>query len=181
MPYYAVCKMVRRSPRPKPMANHLRPAALNFGLVSALEWLADDFSRHGAVSCGLQVQGAEPALSDTRATAVFRIAQEALTNVARHADASHVEIVLDTTGEVILLTVEDDGRGFDVDAARGGYSYVLQGMADRARLADAQLGYSYGLQGMAERARLADAQLELRSTAASGSIVRVSFHAEVAG
>lgn len=161
MPYYAVCKMVRRSPRPKPMANHLRPAALNFGLVSALEWLADDFSRHGTISCGLQVQGAEPALSDTRATAVFRIAQEALTNVARHADASHVEIVLDTTGEVILLTVEDDGRGFDVDAARG--------------------GYSYGLQGMAERARLADAQLELRSTAASGSIVRVSFHAEVAG
>ncbi len=150
----------RTMPIVRNVANHLRPAALNFGLVSALEWLADDFSRHGTVSCGLQVQGSEPTLSDTRATAVFRIAQEALTNVARHADASHVEIVLDTTGEFIALTVEDDGRGFDVDAARS--------------------GYSYGLQGMAERARLADAQLEVRSTPASGSLVRVLFRAEVA-
>lgn len=150
----------RTMPIVRNVANHLRPAALNFGLVSALEWLADDFSRHGTVSCELQVQGPEPELSDTRATAVFRIAQEALTNVARHADASHVEIVLDTTGEVIALTVEDDGCGFDVDAA--------------------SRGYSYGLQGMAERARLADAQLELRSTPASGSIVRVLFRADVA-
>ena len=70
------------------VANHLRPAALNFGLVSALEWLAQDFNARYYIQCTVVTHGDEPVLEDARATAIFRIAQESLTNVARHARAS---------------------------------------------------------------------------------------------
>jgi signal transduction histidine kinase len=96
---------------------------------------------------------AEPHLVDARATAIFRIVQESLTNVARHANASRVDVTLANTEAGIELIVSDNGRGFDMAAARA--------------------GYSYGLQGMAERARLIDAQLHIESEASSGSVVRL--------
>lgn len=136
------------------IASHLRPAALNFGLLSALEWLVQDFARHNATTCSFRLEGAEPSLSDDRATAVFRIAQEALTNVSRHAQASRVEVVLCTVGQFVL-EIRDDGIGFDVaGAAKGG---------------------SYGLQGMKERARMIGAQLRIVSADTAGSIVRLQF------
>ncbi|HLX00548.1 MAG TPA: HAMP domain-containing protein [Trinickia sp.] len=135
------------------VASHLRPAALNYGLASALEWLADDFSRHSPIECHFQILGAEPVLSEMRATAIFRIVQEALTNVARHAGASHVDVTLNNLDTDIELIVRDDGRGFDVRAARQ--------------------GYSYGLLGMTERARMADAELHIESTQNAGSEIRV--------
>ena len=135
------------------VASHLRPAALNFGLASALEWLADDFSRHTEIPCDFRIEGVEPNFSDPRATAIFRIAQESLTNVARHANASSVELILSTTEEGAELIIHDDGCGFDLDAVRS--------------------GYSYGLQGMAERARLIDAQLQIESASNAGSVVRL--------
>ncbi len=140
------------------VASHLRPAALNFGLVSALEWLVQDFSRHSAIACRFRLEGREPALGDDRATAVFRIVQEALTNVSRHANASHVDVLLCGGGSDdggFYITVCDDGIGFDVTrAAAGG---------------------SYGLQGMRERARMIGAQLEITSEEEVGSTVRLSF------
>ncbi|QCP53391.1 HAMP domain-containing protein [Trinickia violacea] len=135
------------------VASHLRPAALNYGLASALEWLADDFNRHSPIECRFQMLGAEPVLSETRATAIFRIVQEALTNVARHAGASHVDVTLNNLDTDLELIVRDDGRGFDVRAARQ--------------------GYSYGLLGMTERARMADAELRIESTQNAGSVIRV--------
>ncbi|MFB9123684.1 ATP-binding protein, partial [Paraburkholderia dipogonis] len=92
-------------------------------------------------------------LTDFRATALFRIVQESLTNVARHAGASRVDVTLANTETGIELTVSDNGRGFDMVAARA--------------------GYSYGLQGMAERARLIDAKLLIESEPDSGSVVRL--------
>ncbi|WP_256732438.1 PAS domain S-box protein [Burkholderia pseudomallei] len=136
------------------VVSHLRPAALNFGLVSALEWLADDFSRHTQIPCQFRVEGAEPHFSDPRATAIFRIAQESLTNVARHAAASSVEVILNKTETGVDLVIHDDGRGFDLDAVR--------------------TGYSYGLQSMAERARLIDANLQIESAPDAGSVVRLN-------
>lgn len=121
------------------VASNLRPVALNFGLASALEWLADDFSRHSQIPCEFHLEGPEPSFEDARATAIFRIVQESLTNVARHAGASRVEVTLRCTGAGVELSVRDNGHGFDFVEARAGFSYGLQGMAERARSIDAQL------------------------------------------
>ncbi|MPV71571.1 sensor histidine kinase [Burkholderia sp. BE17] len=122
------------------IANHVRPAALNFGLVSALEWLAAEFARHGSTHCRFFIDGVVPKLSDVDSTAVFRIAQEALTNVARHA-AGATQVELRLTGSVggLELAVVDDGRGFDPSVAARGGSYGLLGMMERARLLGADL------------------------------------------
>jgi signal transduction histidine kinase len=77
---------------------------------------------------------AEPALSDMQATALFRIVEAALTNVARHAAAQRVEVTLTTRRGLLDLRVRDDGRGFDVAAAYARYAYGLLGMTERARL-----------------------------------------------
>jgi PAS domain S-box-containing protein len=116
------------------VASHLRPAALNFGVVSALEWLVEDFGRRKGLACQLWIHGSEPALDDAHATAVFRIVQASLTNVARHAGASRVDVTLTSSGTALDLHVSDDGCGFDPAAARKGYSYGLLGMSERARL-----------------------------------------------
>jgi signal transduction histidine kinase len=138
------------------VASHLRPAALNFGLLSALEWLVQDFTRHNATVCTFRLEGREPSLSDDRATAVFRIVQEALTNVSRHAQASHAEVVLRCIHNHFELEVHDDGNGFDV--------------------ARAIRGNSYGLQGMQERARMIGAQFHIGSRDGPGSTVRIVFN-----
>ncbi|MGF6638597.1 PAS domain S-box-containing protein [Paraburkholderia sp. MM5496-R1] len=116
------------------VASHLRPAALNFGIVSALEWLVDEFNRRNAIACELRIEGGEPALSDAHATALFRIAQASLTNVARHAAATRVEVTLVSTASQLLLQVRDDGCGFDQQVVSRNYSYGLLGMNERARL-----------------------------------------------
>jgi PAS domain S-box-containing protein len=121
------------------VASHLRPAALNYGIVSALEWLVDEFNRRNTIPCDLRVKGTEPALSDARATAVFRIVQASLTNVARHADATRVEVTLVSDSSRLELQVCDDGRGFDQQATSRDYSYGLLGMNERARLIGATL------------------------------------------
>jgi PAS domain S-box-containing protein len=121
------------------VASHLRPAALNFGIVSALEWLVDEFNRRNAIPCELRIEGCEPALSDTHATAVFRIVQASLTNVARHAKAKRVDVSLISMTDQLELRVRDDGHGFDREAARRNYSYGLLGMYERARLIGATL------------------------------------------
>jgi signal transduction histidine kinase len=120
--------MVRR------VASHLRPAALNFGIVSALEWLVDEFNRRNATACELRIEGGEPALPDAHSTALFRIVQASLTNVARHADATRVEVTLISTAARLELHVCDDGRGFDQQTGRRDNSYGLLGMNERARL-----------------------------------------------
>ncbi|HEX7907537.1 MAG TPA: response regulator [Paraburkholderia sp.] len=116
------------------VASHLRPAALNFGIVSALEWLVEDFIRRNGIAAELRIAGGEPTLSDTYATAVFRIVQASLTNVARHAHATRVDVMLVSTAAKLELQVRDDGCGFDQQAASRAYSYGLLGMNERARL-----------------------------------------------
>ena len=116
------------------VANHLRPAALNFGIVSALEWLVEDFAQRNGIPCRLRINGPEPVLSDAHATVVYRIVQASLTNVARHADATRADVTLTRSATALDLHVCDDGRGFDQDAVRKGYSYGVLGMRERARL-----------------------------------------------
>lgn len=121
------------------VANHLRPAALNFGLASALEWLAEDFARRNSVPCLFRMNGSEPVLPEAHATAVFRVVQESLTNVARHARATRVHVTLTRTERGFDLHVNDDGCGFEPETARNGYSYGLLSMSERARLIGATL------------------------------------------
>ncbi|RDK00997.1 response regulator [Paraburkholderia lacunae] len=115
------------------VASHLRPAALNFGIVSALEWLVEDFGRRSGVPCQFRINGSEPVLPDAFATAVFRIVQASLTNVARHAGATRADVTLTRSATALDLHVSDDGCGFDLEAARKSYSYGLLGMSERAR------------------------------------------------
>lgn len=112
------------------VATSLRPAALDLGIESAIEWLASEFCKRNAVECAVTIPG-EIVLDEDRATALFRILQETLTNIVRHAVATKVSITLKTTGEEICLRVTDNGRGFDPDEAKRGSSFGLKGIAER--------------------------------------------------
>jgi PAS domain S-box-containing protein len=137
------------------VANHLRPAALNFGLASALEWLAEDFGKRTGIPCQFLMNASEPMLSDAHATAVFRVVQESLTNVARHANATRVHVSVTRSALGFELNVSDNGCGFDPAAAR---------KRD-----------SYGLLGMSERARLIGASLQIDSVLGAGTVVSISI------
>ena len=115
------------------VATSLRPAALDMGLTSALEWLVAEFSRSTGIACRLKAPEARLELDNERATAAFRVIQESLTNVARHAQAKRVEIQLKPSGEQVLIEVRDDGRGFDPEQLRPGTLGML-GMRERGHM-----------------------------------------------
>jgi signal transduction histidine kinase len=91
--------------------NDLRPAVLDLGLHAAVEWQTREFQRKTGISCSLMSDGEDIVLSDACATALFRTLQESLTNVSRHASASHVGVQLYATNESLLMRVSDDGIG----------------------------------------------------------------------
>ena len=91
--------------------NDLRPAVLDLGLHAAVEWQTREFQRKTGISCALMSDGEDIVLSDACATALFRMLQESLTNVSRHARASHVDVQLYATEESLLMRVSDDGIG----------------------------------------------------------------------
>ena len=91
--------------------NDLRPAVLDLGLHAAVEWQTREFQRKTGISCALMSDGEDIVLSDACATALFRTLQESLTNVTRHASASHVDVQLYATDESLLMRVSDDGIG----------------------------------------------------------------------
>jgi PAS domain S-box-containing protein len=95
------------------MAFRLRPGVLDdLGLVDALEWYTADFERRTEIACVFE-HSEVSSLSDGISTAAYRITQEALTNVARHASANHVAVVLKTNNGILTLAVADDGQGFE--------------------------------------------------------------------
>jgi signal transduction histidine kinase len=117
----------------------LRPSMLDdLGLVAALRWYADRHCRRAGLTLSFTADHAELRLPGAIEVACFRIAQEALTNVVRHARATQVTIDVWPGAGKIHLVVWDDGVGFDVavayDAARGGQSAGLLGMRERATL-----------------------------------------------
>lgn len=137
------------------IATDLRPAVLDLGLVTALEWLAQEFHNRTGIRCRFE-HGDEPALDKDLATALFRIAQESLTNVARHAHAHHVRLTLnyDDTGW-LRLEVNDDGIGLDV-----------------LRAAEAK---SFGLRGIRERVQMLGGIVAIDGQPGSGTLIRVSI------
>ncbi|HDR9037122.1 TPA: sensor histidine kinase [Burkholderia vietnamiensis] len=117
------------------IASDLRPLMLDdLGFAAAMQWLVEDFQRRHGVACGLRVEPGELQLDEPYATAVFRIAQEALANVARHAAASSASVALAYRDETLVLTIRDDGAGFDPGAPRKSASFGLVGLRERAYL-----------------------------------------------
>ena len=117
------------------IAADLRPPMLDdLGLVPAAEWLVQSFTERTGIHCELAVGAPDLELGDPHASAVFRILQESLTNVARHARASRVEVALDLREGAVTLMVRDNGDGFSPEAPRKPDSYGLMGLRERAYL-----------------------------------------------
>lgn len=114
------------------IATNLRPRSLDEGgLFFALQGLRDDFVERHAIPCTLYADESELRLDDTASTAIFRIVQEALTNIARHADASNVTMNLYRLNGDLLITIRDDGRGIKAEDMEKAESLGLVGMRER--------------------------------------------------
>jgi PAS domain S-box-containing protein len=110
----------------------LRPLVLDdLGLAPAAEWLAQNLGQRSNLACELEIDPALGGLGEPYASALFRVLQESLTNVAKHAQASRVEIRLARDGNAAMLTVRDDGIGMDQDAESKPRSFGLRGIRER--------------------------------------------------
>ena len=114
------------------IASNLRPRALDEGgLYFALQKLRHDFLARRAVHFELLADEADLVLDDARSTAIYRIVQEALTNIARHAEASHITIALHRIDSSLAITIQDDGRGIAEDDLAKATALGLLGMRER--------------------------------------------------
>ena len=135
------------------LARLLRPAALDdHGLVPALNGQVRRFREQTGIRAQLTTSGEPEGLGDDQQVVVYRVAQEALTNVARHSGAGSVEVDLTASGGTVELLVRDDGAGFDRHTANG---------------------HGLGLDGMSERARLVGGDLEIDAAPGRGTLIRL--------
>jgi len=142
----------------------LRPGVLDqVGLVSALELLVEELDREQNISTSLEISGSERRLAPEVELVLFRIAQEALSNIKRHSEAKKAAIKLQFTSRKVKLTVSDDGRGFQLPE-------VLGDLATEGKL---------GLVGMQERTCLLNGKFSIKSMVGKGTKVVVEVSAEV--
>lgn len=131
-------KTVRR------IATELRPGMLeDLGLAASIEWQARDFEKRTGIVCTVTVPPEDLPLARSQSVGLFRIFQEALTNVARHAHAQTIAVTLAVTFEALTLQVHDDGRGIQTHEIAGLHSLGLLGMRERAQ----QLGGAFDIRG----------------------------------
>ncbi|NEX59648.1 sensor histidine kinase [Noviherbaspirillum galbum] len=135
------------------ISSDLRPAVLDFGIVSAIEWQAREFETQSGIACSFTSNRPECDLHADHASALFRIAQEALTNIAKHAQARQVRMKLAYTSRAVQLDISDDGRG----------------IADEDRLKP----QSFGIRGMMERARALGGKLDIAPMDGGGTTLSV--------
>ncbi|MCL4251325.1 MAG: HAMP domain-containing protein [Anaerolineae bacterium] len=139
------------------IAWRLRPSVLDdLGLPSALERLADQYQRQQNMTVDLVMRGLPPRLPQTLETAIYRIVQEGLTNIARYAQAQTASVVIGQRDDSIRIIIEDDGVGFDPKQI-------------------AQSSKSLGLQGIRERAGLFGGTLEIDSTPGGGTSLFIAI------
>lgn len=130
------------------LVTQLRPAVLDdLGLVAAIEWQSRDFQKRTGISCTCATNADDIALEPERATAVFRIFQEALTNTARHAQATTVAITVTSQPDSLQLVVADNGAGVPETKVSDRRSLGLMGMQERA----AQCGGTVTIEGDPEK------------------------------
>lgn len=135
------------------LATRLRPAVLNAGILTALEWLVQEFAESTGIDCRLRVFSEDISLDEDRAMTVFRIVQESLTNVLRHAAATRVDISIRDDDGICEVKISDNGKGFD------------PGRAKKAQ--------SSGIVGMRERALMLRGALDIASAEGGGTVVRL--------
>ena len=128
------------------IATTLRPSVLDqFGLGAAVEWQAREFGRRTGIVCMTSISPDHISVDAQQSTVLFRILQEVLTNVARHAHATEVQIRLEESSDHVIMQVADNGKGITPDEESGPNVFGLLGMRLRAQ----QEGGSFGIQGIA--------------------------------
>jgi signal transduction histidine kinase len=138
------------------ISSELRPGLLDdLGLKAAIEWQVEEFRNRTGIGCELNIDGEYDALDGDRAITIFRIFQEALTNVMRHAKASRVDISLFEKNGNIHMEINDDGRGVTEKAISDSRAFGLIGMRERA--------YHWG------------GKVQIRGTGDKGTSVKVSI------
>ncbi len=143
----------------KKLAAKLRPNVLDeLGISPAIDWQAKDFSKLTGIECICDLPKEEPLLDKEKSTAVFRIFQEALTNVASHANADRVFISLKEYKDNLILEIKDNGKG------------ITANQINNPR--------SLGILGMKERAMLFGGSVTIKSSMNSGTMVRVELPVE---
>ena len=124
------------------IAADLRPLMLDdLGLLPAVEWLVENFTRRTGVPCELAVSTSDLRLNNANSTAVFRIVQESLANVAKHARASRAEVSIEQNGSGVTISVRDDGLGFSPQDPRKPNSFGLVGLRERAYLLGGEVAF----------------------------------------
>jgi two-component system sensor histidine kinase UhpB len=116
------------------ISTELRPGILDLGLVATIEWQLQEFQTRTGIESKLISAPEEATLDDDRSTAVYRIFQEILTNVVRHAKATRIEVTLEETAAFLTLQVRDNGQGITESEIGSPKSIGLLGMQERARL-----------------------------------------------
>jgi signal transduction histidine kinase len=135
------------------IASELRPSILDdFGLFAAIEWQLQEFERKTQITGLFRADATEVSWDGEISTSVFRIVQEALTNVARHANATKVQVDLKVTKDNLVVLIRDDGKGIGSAVKHGGL----------------------GLLGMRERAHLIGGNLKIEDAQGSGTVVRLT-------
>ncbi len=138
------------------IATELRPGVLDhLGLAAAVEWQAGEFARRSGIRCQVKNSGLDREVGQRETTVAFRIFQELLTNVARHAKATRVDVEIRRTADQVVLTVRDNGRGITA--------------------AEISQPDSLGLLGMNERAMSLSGSLHLRGTPGAGTVATLSI------
>jgi signal transduction histidine kinase len=125
------------------LSGELRPGLLDdLGLAAAIEWQAGEFQKRTGIACDVRLSLGETMLSRNHATAIFRIYQETLTNVIRHARATRVSILLQAQEDRLILEVKDNGRGITEEETRGAKAFGLIGMRERVLALKGELAIS---------------------------------------
>jgi PAS domain S-box-containing protein len=147
------------------IATDLRPNLLDdLGLNAALEWQTEEYSRRSDLAIDLDMPKGDLALPPAVNTALFRIYQEAVTNVTRHAQATHVNASLQLTGQTLILTVQDNGNGISDGELKAPFSLGLLGMRERA----AQCGGELTICGVKGKGTTLTVRIPLPPSAVNG-------------
>jgi len=146
------------------VVENLRPTLLdNLGLFPALRWQVSDLCGRAGLNCSERYPNAELNISPEAAIAIFRVVQESLTNIVKHAKARNVEVSVDTQGEWLVIRVKDDGVGLPLDRRRALRSHGLAAMRHRAT----GFGGEWRIARCAERGTQVDVRLPLKRIAAA--------------
>lgn len=141
------------------VSENLRPAVLGIGIVVSIKWLCDNFAAHSGIPCVLDSPDPNVELEEARAVVIFRIVQESLTNIMRHAHARNVKVAIGARNGDLHLEVRDDGMGFD--------------------MADPKHQETHGLFGMRERALACGGHLDVASAPGKGTVISVRIPVRV--